>query len=160
MHSTLLPVSALVILGTVPCDGFVAPPTRTHTRSVISRASTAVRTAIMSTDEQDQSSFSRGAFLQRGAAATAAACTVIGVSFAAPGRTRASYFAGIDIKGIDVSEVLHPGAGDGGGKATKPLRDCVLNVERVRVSTKQVGFKERSYLLRVLRSSGYWNPTD
>lgn len=68
----------------------------------------------------------------------AAAAGLVAASTAAPAPSIAKDFGGIDVKGIDVSEVLHPGAGVGGGKATKPLRDCVLNVERVRVSTKQV----------------------
>lgn len=88
------------------------------------------------------SSWSRGTFLARGASSAAsavAAWTLVGsASVGAPGQAIAKDIVGIDVRGIDVSEILHPGAGEGGGKASKPLRDCVLNVERVRVSTKQV----------------------
>lgn len=102
---------------------------------------------MMSTPGADggeaSSSWSRGAFLSQGASSATSAVvgwTVIGsASVTAPGRASAKDIVGIDVRGIDVSEVLHPGAGGGGGgKANKPLRDCVLNVERVRVSTKQV----------------------
>lgn len=77
---------------------------------------------------------SRGEFLRRGA--LTAAWGLAAVS-GAPSASQAKDFGGIDVRGIDVAEVLHPGAGVG-GKASKPLRDCLLNVERVRVSTKQV----------------------
>lgn len=78
---------------------------------------------------------SRRYFIQKGALATTWAFVISSIT---PLASEASQqFAGVEIRGIDVAEVLHPGAG-GTGKASKPLRDCLLNVERVRISTKQV----------------------
>ncbi|CAN0124893.1 unnamed protein product [Pylaiella littoralis] len=77
---------------------------------------------------------SRRELLEGGAVALLA--SVAAAALPAP-----SLAKGIDIsevKGLDVTEVMHLGAGSSGGKATKPLRDCLLNVERVRISTQQL----------------------
>lgn len=91
--------------------------------------------------ESSSSPSSRGTFVDQALSSVfALGFTILGAT-ATPHEATAKDFAGlIDIKGIDTSEVLHPGAGGGGwtGKASKPLRDCIVNVERVRVSTKQV----------------------
>lgn len=83
------------------------------------------------------SSTSRKAFLRRGATAIATSCGLV-AAVASPAASLAKDIGGIDVRGIDVAEMLHPGAGGGSGKASKPLRDCLLNLERVRMSTKQV----------------------
>lgn len=95
----------------------------------------------VSCDTGGGGSTSRKHFLQKGA--VAAAWGLVAASLAPP-PSLAKDVGGIDIRGIDVSEVLHMGAGESGGKATKPLRDCVLNVERVRISTQQVMVLYRS----------------
>ena len=79
-------------------------------------------------------SVSRKSFIGSGALATMWSFAAVATT---PFASDAAQFAGVEIRGIDVAEVLHPGVG-GTGKATKPLRDCLLNVERVRISTKQV----------------------
>lgn len=75
---------------------------------------------------------SRRAFVEGGAAALLA--SVAAVALPPPSLAKLDIS---EVKGLDVNEVMHLGAGSSGGKATKPLRDCLLNVERVRVSTKQ-----------------------
>lgn len=89
------------------------------------------------TSSSASSSTSRKAFLRRGATAVAASWGLV-AAVASPAASLAKDIGGIDVRGIDVAEMLHPGAGGGSGKASKPLRDCLLNVERVRISTKQV----------------------
>lgn len=86
-----------------------------------------------------EASSSRRAFLGRGAAAAAWGLVL---ASAAPAPSTAKDVGGIDVRGIDVAEMLHPGVGGLGGKASKPLRDCVLNVERVRISTQQVRYDQ------------------
>lgn len=81
----------------------------------------------------DPGGSSRRAFLEGGAAALLA--SVAAVALPSPSLAKLDIS---EVKGLDVNEVMHLGAGSSGGKATKPLRDCLLNVERVRVSTKQV----------------------
>lgn len=83
-------------------------------------------------------SSSRKAFFRQGATAVAASWGLVAAAVASPAPSLAKDIGGIDVRGIDVAEMLHPGAGGGSGKASSPLRDCLLNVERVRVSTKQV----------------------
>eukprot|EP00904_Undaria_pinnatifida_P010429 jgi/Undpi1/6516/HiC_scaffold_20.g08995.m1 len=91
------------------------------------------------TSSSASSSTSRKAFLRRGATAVAASWGLVAaVAVASPAASLAKDIGGIDVRGIDVAEMLHPGAGGGSGKASKPLRDCLLNVERVRISTKQL----------------------
>lgn len=99
---------------------------------------------------------SRRAFLERGA--VAASWGLVAASLA-PARSLATDFAGIDVRGIDVSEILHPGVGGGGGKASRPLRDCLLNVERVRISTKQVTQSIMFCCCRKTVASGTTSPT-
>ncbi|CAM9814213.1 unnamed protein product [Ectocarpus sp. 4 AP-2014] len=77
---------------------------------------------------------SRRGFLEGGAVGLLASVAVIGL----PAPSAAKGIDLSEVKGLDVSEVMHLGAGSSGGKATKPLRDCLLNVERVRISTKQL----------------------
>eukprot|EP00752_Nemacystus_decipiens_P004151 g3799.t1 len=79
------------------------------------------------------SSSSRRDFVEGGAAALLA--SVAAVALPSPSLAKLDLS---EVKGLDVNEVMHLGAGSSGGKATKPLRDCLLNVERVRVSTKQL----------------------
>lgn len=88
----------------------------------------------MASSEPGGGSSSRRGFLAGGTVALLA--TV--VATASPAPSVAKGFDVSEVKGLDVNEVMHLGAGSTGGKATKPLRDCLLNVERVRISTKQV----------------------
>ena len=97
-------------------------------------ASTTIMTAASDPGGSSSSSTStRRAFVEGGAAALLA--SVAAVALPSPSLAKLDIS---EVKGLDVNEVMHLGAGDSGGKATKPLRDCLLNVERVRVSTKQV----------------------
>lgn len=89
---------------------------------------------MMTSDPGGSTSTSRRAFVEGGAAALLASVAAVA---ALPPPSLAKLDIS-EVKGLDVNEVMHLGAGSSGGKATKPLRDCLLNVERVRVSTKQV----------------------
>ena len=91
----------------------------------------------MTAETPSSESSSRKSFLRRGATAAAASWGLV-AAVASPAPSLAKDIGGIDVRGIDVAEMLHPGAGGGSGKASRPLRDCVLSVERVRISTKQV----------------------
>lgn len=91
----------------------------------------------MTAESPSSESSSRKAFLRRGATASAASWGLV-AAVASPPPSLAKDIGGIDVRGIDVADMLHPGAGSGSGKASRPLRDCLLSVERVRISTKQV----------------------
>lgn len=91
----------------------------------------------MAAETPSSESSSRKAFLRRGATAAAASWGLV-AAVASPAPSLAKDIGGIDVKGIDVAEMLHPGAGGGSGKASRPLRDCLLSVERVRVSMQQL----------------------
>lgn len=112
-----------------PCAG-TAPYRYRQQRTCGSSAATALAMASGDTDGRG----SRRAFLEGGAAAVLASVAAL----ALPAPSLAKGFDVSEVKGLDVNEVMHLGAGDSGGKATKPLRDCLLSVERVRISTKQV----------------------
>ncbi|CAM9799535.1 unnamed protein product [Discosporangium mesarthrocarpum] len=90
-------------------------------------------TGVDSVDEDEGQS--RRDFLGKGLAGA----SMLGLLTAEPNnQALAADFGGLEITGVEVKELLHPGAGESSGNAKKPLLDCLINIERVSESTKQV----------------------
>lgn len=128
----------LLVLSASPSSAFVTSTPRgvaRASRNGFRSSCASATTTVMTSDPggSSSSSSSRRAFVQGGAAALLA--SVAAAALPSPSVAKLDMS---EVKGLDVNEVMHLGAGSSGGKATKPLRDCLLNIERVRVSTKQV----------------------